>query len=82
MGDSGSGRLGAVHAVDEEVRVEVPLLPFALGAILATFALAVLGWWIASRVERRRRTARRTAETNRSWEQQGARRPPEPPRPA
>lgn len=81
MGDSGRGHSAAAHAVDEEVRVEVPLLPFALGAILATFALAVLGWWVASRVERRRRTARRIAETNRNWEQQGgARRPPGPPR--
>ncbi len=41
--------------------MEVPLLPFALGAILLTFALAVLGWWVASRVEARRRTARRTS---------------------
>lgn len=47
------------------------MLPVALGGIGLTFALAVLGWWIASRVERRRRTARRIAETNRNWEQQG-----------
>lgn len=47
------------------------MLPVALGGIGLTFALAVLGWWVASRVERRRRTARRIAETNRNWEQQG-----------
>lgn len=56
--------------------MEVPLLPVVVGGIVLTFALAVLGWWVASRVERRRRTARRDAETNRRWEQQGgARRP-------
>lgn len=51
--------------------MEIPLLPFALGAIAITFALAILGWWVASRVERRRRIAKRIAETNRRWEQQG-----------
>ena len=51
--------------------MEIPILPFVVGAVLLTFALSVLGWWIASRVERRRRTARRIAETNRAWEQQG-----------
>ena len=35
--------------------MEIPLLPFALGAIALTFALAILGWWIASRIERRRK---------------------------
>ena len=57
--------------------MEIPVLPFVIGAVLLTFALAVAGWWVASRVERRRRTARRIAETNKSWEQQGgARRGP------
>lgn len=56
--------------------MEIPLLPFALGGIGLTFALALLGWWVASRVERRRRTARRIGETDRRWQQQGgARRP-------
>jgi lipopolysaccharide export LptBFGC system permease protein LptF len=45
--------------------VQIPLLPVAIGGIVLTFALAVLGWWIASHVERRRRTARRAAETDR-----------------
>jgi lipopolysaccharide export LptBFGC system permease protein LptF len=43
--------------------VEIPALPFALGGIVLTFAVAVLGWWVASKVERRRRTARRLAAT-------------------
>ena len=56
--------------------MEIPILPVALGAIALTFALALLGWWIASRVERKRRTTRRIAETNRNWDAQGgARRP-------
>jgi lipopolysaccharide export LptBFGC system permease protein LptF len=55
--------------------MEIPALPFAIGGIVVTFALAVLGWWVASRVERRRRTARRTAETERFRRQQG---PPSP----
>lgn len=56
--------------------MRIPILPFALGAIALTFLIAVLGWWVASRVERRRRTARRIAETNRRWQEQGgARRP-------
>ena len=46
--------------------MQIPLLPFVIGAIALTFALAVLGWWIASRVERRRRTARRLDETRRA----------------
>ncbi|MGI3783406.1 MAG: hypothetical protein ACRYG2_21800 [Janthinobacterium lividum] len=46
--------------------MQIPLLPFVIGAIVLTFALAVLGWWIASRVERRRRTARRLTETRRA----------------
>ena len=51
-------------------------MPFVLGAIGLTFALAILGWWVASRIDRRRRTARRNAEADRSWERQGgARRP-------
>lgn len=51
--------------------MEIPILPLVVGAVLLTFALSILGWWVASRVERRRRTARRIAETNRNWEQQG-----------
>ena len=43
--------------------MEIPALPFALGGIVLTFAVAVLGWWVASKVERRRRTARRLAAT-------------------
>lgn len=39
--------------------MEILALPFVLGGIVLTFAVAVLGWWVASRVERRRRTARR-----------------------
>lgn len=39
--------------------MEIPALPFAIGGVVLTFAVAVLGWWVASRVERRRRTARR-----------------------
>ena len=35
--------------------MEIPILPFALGAIVVTFALAVLGWWIATSVQRRRK---------------------------
>ncbi len=63
--------------------MQIPILPFVLGAIALTFALALLGWWVASRIERRRRTARRIAETNRRWRQQGgARRPGGPDRPA
>ena len=27
--------------------MEIPLLPFVIGAIVLTFALAVLGWWLA-----------------------------------
>ena len=42
--------------------MEIPVLPLAVGAIVLTFAVAILGWWIASRVERRRRTARRLAQ--------------------
>ncbi|GAB2568291.1 hypothetical protein [Microlunatus antarcticus] len=45
--------------------MEIPLLPVVLVGILLTFAVAVLGWWVASRVERRRRTARRLAEDDR-----------------
>ena len=56
--------------------MQVPVLPVVIGAIVLTFALAVLGWWVASRIERRRRIARRNAETNRRWEQQGGARPP------
>jgi lipopolysaccharide export LptBFGC system permease protein LptF len=51
--------------------VEIPLLPFAIGGIVLTFALAILGWWIATRVERRRRTARRAAEAERLHRDQG-----------
>jgi hypothetical protein len=51
--------------------VDIPALPFAIGGIVLTFALAVLGWWIGSRVERRRRTARRVAETDRLHRDQG-----------
>ena len=51
--------------------MEIPILPLVVGAVLLTFVLSILGWWVASRVERRRRTARRIAETNRNWEQQG-----------
>ena len=58
--------------------MQIPILPFALGAIALTFALAFLGWWVASRIERRRRTARRVAETNRNWDQQGGARAPGP----
>lgn len=57
--------------------MEIPVLPLVIGGIVLTFALAILGWWVASRIERRRSIARRIAETNRNWEQQGgARRPP------
>ena len=56
--------------------MQVPVLPLVVAGVVLTFVVAVLGWWVAARVERRRRTARRIAETNRSWEQQGgARRP-------
>jgi lipopolysaccharide export LptBFGC system permease protein LptF len=51
--------------------VEIPLLPVVLVGIGLTFALAVLGWWVASRVERRRRTARRLAENDRLRDQRG-----------
>lgn len=44
--------------------MEIPVLPFALGAIGLTFALAILGWWVATRIEQRRRTARRLAEAD------------------
>jgi lipopolysaccharide export LptBFGC system permease protein LptF len=60
--------------------VEIPALPFAIGGVVLTFALAVLGWWLASHVERRRRTARRLAETERLQRESG--RAPEPPPPA
>lgn len=43
--------------------MQIPLLPVALGGILLTFALAVLGWWVASRIERRHRAARRARAT-------------------
>lgn len=56
--------------------MEIPALPFALGGILLTFAVAILGWWIASRVERRRRTARRIAQTERLHHDQGGTAPP------
>ena len=42
--------------------MQIPLLPVVLAGIFLTFAVAVLGWWVASRIERRRRTARRLAE--------------------
>ena len=51
--------------------MEILALPFVVGGVVVTFALAILGWWVASRVERRRRIARRIAETNRTWEEQG-----------
>jgi len=54
--------------------MEILALPFVLGGIVLTFAVAVLGWWVASRVERRRRTARRL-ETDRRF-QADRRRPP------
>jgi lipopolysaccharide export LptBFGC system permease protein LptF len=57
--------------------MEIPALPFAIGGIVLTFALAILGWWIASRVERRRRTARRIAQTERLQRDQGG--PAQPP---
>lgn len=57
--------------------MEIPALPFAIGGIVLTFAVAILGWWIASRVERRRRTARRIAENDRLHRGRGgATRPP------
>lgn len=57
--------------------MEIPALPFAIGGIVLTFAVAVLGWWIGSRVERRRRTARRVAETDRlNRRQSGSAQPP------
>lgn len=51
--------------------MRIPILPFTLTAIALTFALAVLGWWIAQHVERKRRIARRNAETKQRWQQQG-----------
>jgi lipopolysaccharide export LptBFGC system permease protein LptF len=57
--------------------MEIPALPFAIGGIVLTFALAILGWWIASRVERRRRTARRIAQNERLQRDQGG--PAQPP---
>ncbi|SEQ94211.1 hypothetical protein [Microlunatus flavus] len=56
--------------------MQVPVLPLVVGGVALTFLFAVLGWWVASRVERRRRIERRNAETNRRWEQQGGARPP------
>lgn len=42
----------------------IPVLPFTLTAVGLTFAFALLGWWIAQRVERRRRIARRATHSN------------------
>ena len=39
--------------------MEIPVLPLVVGGIVLTFALAILGWWVASRIERRRSIARR-----------------------
>ncbi|HEY0239510.1 MAG TPA: hypothetical protein VGC37_12775 [Friedmanniella sp.] len=58
--------------------MEIPALPFAIGGIVLTFALAVLGWWLASRVERRRRTARRLAANERLGRAAGEGREPPP----
>lgn len=59
--------------------MRIPILPFTLMAVGLTFALALLGWWIAQAIERKRRVARRIAETNRRWQEQGgAQRPTDP----
>ena len=66
--------------------MHIPVLPVALVGIALTFALALLGWWLAQRVERRRRAARRLREADRNREEHGevsepeipGRQPPEP----